>query len=362
MESAALSMDDIEQAFHSALMAQQFHPLNDTVSREHPLKRDSPLWLQRGDLAEERPLLQRSPSQSSLQKALSSTGTGGGYGALSSVYKSRAPPPPSPRHRRANSDTPLRASHHRTGSLSSNVERRTNWKEQLSAPRTARLKTDPLRSRKRFDGPRSYTDTNRLRTVSSGGSGKPPQHRRGGSLGAGSSFGGSVAGESVATDASMFSVVSDIRKSRFFAGYHESGHAKLSFPISQVHLVMDKSLVSGRFYQVPVDTEIYEDYHLSAEDLSLGFEGTHACGCPCSHCAGCRGKHELLPPSYYAIAVEDDLYRRVLDEICESRSMPCGLFFCGHHEDVSRPSILLAVLPIVSLLGTMGYLAYAMQS
>jgi len=33
----------------------------------------------------------------------------------------------------------------------------------------------------------------------------------------------------------------------------------------------------------------------------------------------------------------------MLDEVSESKSMPCGLFFCGHHEDVRYPSIMIAV-------------------
>lgn len=42
------------------------------------------------------------------------------------------------------------------------------------------------------------------------------------------------------------------------------------------------------------------------------------------------------------MTVNDDLYRRIFDEISASQSMPCGLFFFGHHEDVSQPSILIA--------------------
>jgi hypothetical protein len=39
----------------------------------------------------------------------------------------------------------------------------------------------------------------------------------------------------------------------------------------------------------------------------------------------------------------------MFDEVSASKSMPCGLFFCGHHEDVSHPSVKIAVV-LVSIL------------
>eukprot|EP00970_Alexandrium_tamarense_P019950 scaffold14671_cov228-Alexandrium_tamarense.AAC.2 len=49
------------------------------------------------------------------------------------------------------------------------------------------------------------------------------------------------------------------------------------------------------------------------------------------------------------MAVNSDIYRRIFDEVSESKNMPCGLFFCGHHEDVRYPSILIAVLVVASV-------------
>lgn len=44
-----------------------------------------------------------------------------------------------------------------------------------------------------------------------------------------------------------------------------------------------------------------------------------------------------------------------MDEVIESKTMPCGLFFCGHHEDVRYPDIKIAVaivaMAFVVLLG-----------
>ena len=48
------------------------------------------------------------------------------------------------------------------------------------------------------------------------------------------------------------------------------------------------------------------------------------------------------------MSVDSDLYRRMMDEVIQSKTMPCGLFFCGHHEDVRFPDIKIAVA-IVSL-------------
>jgi hypothetical protein len=61
------------------------------------------------------------------------------------------------------------------------------------------------------------------------------------------------------------------------------------------------------------------------------------------------------------MAIPDDLYRRVLDEVVLSRAMPAGLFFCGE-EGVDRPSIGIAVAVVLALLLLMGGAAWAIQS
>ena len=214
---------------------------------------------------------------------------------------------------------------------------------------------------------------------------------------------------SVATDMSLVSYVADIRKSQFFSHYDTKGQAQLFFPISRVHLVMNDSsehnappsgmhrnrptrtssrtrrrpkppaLPVGRLYQVPIDPEAYELYHRyddedggldgDYDDVSLleaGDRGTGVggCECPCPHCAACTGGRQApaLPPAYYAMAVPDDLYKRVLDEIVMAHSMPCRSYFCGHHEDVSRPSAAIAGAIVGTLFLLMGAAAYSVQS
>jgi len=166
---------------------------------------------------------------------------------------------------------------------------------------------------------------------------------------------------SVFSEASFVSVRSNIRRSKFFVGETETGKVQLRFPFEYVRLTMDKSLSRGVLYQVPVHNDVYEDYHVAAEQIEQGtWDG--ACRCTCGNCVGCLGKEELLPPLNYALKVDNDLYRRVLDEICESRSMPLKLYFCGHHEDVSQPSILIAVALVLSLLIAMGTVAYVLRA
>jgi hypothetical protein len=154
----------------------------------------------------------------------------------------------------------------------------------------------------------------------------------------------------MASEASYMSVVSDIRKSSFYGGYDEAtGNAQMHYPHENVHLSTDDKLVKGWIYHVPVDTEEFEEYHRAAEDTMLWEdEGLHhelhRCGCQCPACYhGCTGHtsnksrkpkdpFSMLPPNTFALAVEDNLYKNILEEINQSYTMPCGLFYCGHHE------------------------------
>ena len=208
---------------------------------------------------------------------------------------------------------------------------------------------------------------------------------------------------SVMSEASMVSVVTDIRRSTFFGGVDEgTGEAKLHFPFENVHLVpvgreydmnssvrvrgrhldndrhpllssgLHPQLQLGHLYKVAVDDEQFEEYHRVAEDASLGWMGTGEesladrglrCSCDCPNCATCAHKADsALPINYYCLAIEDNLYRRVVDEICAADRMPFGLFFCGHHEDVARPSICIPLTVLILLFGAMGYVAYRFQA
>ena len=182
-------------------------------------------------------------------------------------------------------------------------------------------------------------------------------------------------------------VVTDIRKSIFYGGIDEgTGDAKLHFPSEFVHLVpasmseitsnspncMGSPLKVGHLYQVRIDNERFGEYHRVAEDVSMGWFSDHHydelgdnhCRCDCPFCATCTHKADSwLPPNFYCLAVdEDNLYKRVVDEICAAHQMPWGLFFCGHHEDVARPSICIPVTVLFLLFCAMGYASYAVQA
>ncbi len=60
-----------------------------------------------------------------------------------------------------------------------------------------------------------------------------------------------------------------------------------------------------------------------------------------------------LPPSYYVMAVDSDIYQRMFDEVSESMNMPCGLFYFGHHADVEYPSIAIAIVGVAVVFSLM---------
>ena len=205
----------------------------------------------------------------------------------------------------------------------------------------------------------------------SGSSPPPPgrQHRRSSSI-------ASTGAMSVQSEASFMSVVSDIRKSSFYGGYDENtGNVQLHYPRENIHLSSSKELRQGWIYAMPIDTEAFEEYHRQAEDAMFWEDEEldhilHKCGCECPACYhGCTGhssnsrKKKItsstdpflgLPQTTYALAIDENIYKRVLDEISQASTMPCGLFYCGHHEDVDHPSILIALVIVVALLVAMG--------
>ena len=64
-----------------------------------------------------------------------------------------------------------------------------------------------------------------------------------------------------------------------------------------------------------------------------------------------------MPTTTFALAVDDNIYQRIMDEIQQANQMPCGTFFCGHHKDVDRPSIAIPLVIILVLLMVMGIAA-----
>jgi hypothetical protein len=188
----------------------------------------------------------------------------------------------------------------------------------------------------------------------------------------------SSAGVSVQSEASFVSVVSDIRKSSFYSGYNaNTGNFEIHYPRENLHLSTSKDLHPGWIYAAQVDTEAFEDYHRSSEESML-WEGEDlnnlgyrkfSCQCLACHqgCTGHEANHKslkakdtfrALPRTTFVLAVEGCIYKRVLDEISQANGMPCGLFFCGHHEDVDRPSISIALVLVLILVIAMGRMAY----
>lgn len=137
----------------------------------------------------------------------------------------------------------------------------------------------------------------------------------------------------------------------------------IAFLVESIHLypeVRAKSLSitshiffteTGTVYKrvlVDNEDEYYQDYHMTPlEDLPAA--RTSDCQCTCESCTRCHTRVKQLPPTHYVMAVKSDIFRRMFDEVSASKNMPCGLFFCGHHEDVRHPSVGIAIV-IVSIL------------
>jgi hypothetical protein len=277
-------------------------------------------------------------------------------------------------HRRSNSDTPLPGfggrSHRRAGSV-----------DELP----------PLAGPGGHNRSRTFSGGNPLMTKS--------RHRRTGSSSSMPSYAGSVA------DGSMVSHRSNFAKSSLFGGIDiATGKPIMHFPYEAIRLVMipDPSLKKNRrkpasrkdYHEIsdeddegglhsmltighlygdvpPNADEYFEDYHKVSDDFEQGatpqWESLEAnplrsgsggfCGCQCPNCSACTGRQELLPPDNYLLPVSDDIYKRMLAEVSDARTMPCGLFYCGHHEDVSHPSIWIAITLVTILFSTLLYLS-----
>ena len=284
------------------------------------------------------------------------------------------------KHRRANSDTPLRAHHRRSSSGGGELLPPKAYKYG-SRGRLGSTDFGSSRSRtysgggmRAFD-PHSSTPTIGLER-------QRGRHRRADSTSSIHTF---------SSNFSMGSVVSDIGKSALFGGVTESGTVQLHKPLEAIRLIMISSdddfangykkkkrrskkygyverFEVGKLYKetMPRDPEMFDEYHRITTDLQLGLAPNWemmdnkewCCTCTCNNCNGCTGKQNLLPPPTYTMTVEDDIYKRVLSEIADSQAMPCGLFFCGHHEDVSHPSIMIAVVIVCALFVSMALVAY----
>mmetsp|Transcript_13433 Transcript_13433/g.38733 ORF Transcript_13433/g.38733 Transcript_13433/m.38733 type:complete len:462 (-) Transcript_13433:123-1508(-) len=214
------------------------------------------------------------------------------------------------------------------------------------------------------DIPRSHRRTGSgasLRhSTSSGNLRGKPTHRRADST------------SSMLSNASRSSVVSNIFKSEFFGGVDEKGRVQMHFPFEAIRLVMvdpeQPTLRSGHLYLDghQKDYDQFEEYHRLTEEANDGIiapqwesldKPANLCGCTCNNCNGCLGKKHLLPDTSYLLAVDENVFKKVMGEISDAHTMPCGLFFCGHHEDVAHPSILIAVIIVAILFACLFYFA-----
>ena len=370
-------------------------------------------------------LLQRNLSQVGGQQsgtfAGSNTNTIGGYGATGTSARPEqqqqkqqepqqvSPPPPKtkpslkvrPKHRRVQSEGMFKPQHQ------NQTLKKTHSKEKPPINSTPRVVPKTIKKsrhgRSLSSGAGLPSRTHSTSSLQPGPQ-RPNHHRRSTSN---VSVASSMAG-SVASEASFMSITTDIRKSTFYGGVdRRSGRVQLHYPNEQIYIcvqddqgvgVEQAGLTLGKVYAVAHDPEDFEEYHRLAEDamwddddrmLDLEHNGTlRTCGCKCPVCTssgtsssaahhkdGCVG-HDgnlrrknnkrdalfgALPVNKYALAVDPTVYRRVLDEISQAQHMPCGLFFCGHHEDVAHPSIQIAVILVVLLFASMAFVAFCLQ-
>lgn len=137
------------------------------------------------------------------------------------------------------------------------------------------------------------------------------------------------------SDASVRSVTTDLSKSALFKGVTSTGRIQLQLPKDSFRLLMDSSLETGHVYKRKlVDDE--GEYFLEFYTVDNDPDSTE--------------EQKRLPPDHYVMAVDSSIYRRMLDEVIRSRSMPCGTFFCGHHEDVRHPDITIAALVVAAVI------------
>jgi hypothetical protein len=103
---------------------------------------------------------------------------------------------------------------------------------------------------------------------------------------------------------------------------------------------MDGQLEAGQVYKrklVDSEDELFVEFYTIDEDYNLiSYEN-----------------QKRLPPDLYVMAVDNTIYKRILDEVIASRSMPCGIYYFGHHKDVSYPSIAIAAVSLAIVFSLM---------
>jgi hypothetical protein len=220
---------------------------------------------------------------------------------------------------------------------------------------------------------------NRARTMSSGSVGRKGQHRR-------QLSNSSVGTASSVRSTSNLSVRSNIAKSSMFGGVDETtGRVQMHFPFESVRLVFvepqptttkqqqkDSQFKQGNLYMdgKTTDFEEFEEYTMITNAIEEGVQPqwesldktANMCGCACNNCNGCFGKQHLLPDPNYLLPVDPNIFKHMVGEISDAHAMPCGLFFCGHHEDVAHPSIAIAMMIVTILFLWMAYVAFVIEA
>jgi len=143
-------------------------------------------------------------------------------------------------------------------------------------------------------------------------------------------------------DQSVEPVMTDMTKSAMFKGVTNEGVVRMQLPKDNFRLLSDRDLESGCVYKrtlVDNEDDYFQDYHFTTtDDVSAA-----------PFFPSALDRQKQLPASYYVMAVDSDIYRRMFDEVAESINMPCKLFYCGHHEDVDYPSIGIAAMGVAAI-------------
>lgn len=188
---------------------------------------------------------------------------------------------------------------------------------------------------------------------------------------------------------STTSVRSNIVKSSMFGGFDaHTGQVQMHFPFEAVRLVFvddeedpnvskqtkrtkqpppadpHSMLTQGHLYMEghAADFDDFEDYtnitNAMEEGLTPEWETMDRVATDENNNVN---MNSILKPPSYLLPVSTKVYKRMMGEIADAQNMPCGLFFCGHHEDVAHPSIAIAVVIVMLLFGFMAYVAFFIE-
>lgn len=194
------------------------------------------------------------------------------------------------------------------------------------------------------------------------------------------------------SDMSLHPVESETAaKSALVRGVTAEGMIQYQLPKDSFRLLVDNQLQEGAVYRrklIDDEDDMYLEFHTVEDTFGDNQHDRHcavdvedpfgnllvhngggngapcdgrACKCQCERCKRCLDKQKRLPPDLYVMSVDSSIYRRMLDEIIESRAMPCGLFFCGHHEDVRYPDIRIAIVAVMMLFSFLFWVAFVVK-